>query len=503
MSKSAHPLRRRLVWTAIGLVLTIAAGLAAVSTFALRSTLYDQLDSQLELASDRAASVPADPGPPEDSHGPPGGSKLPLGQAAGTIGVFFDDGRIVDAGFTDDDGEWRSLTDEQRAALEELPTDGEIRSVDVPGLGEYHAIAEVTDDGDPVVTAMSVGAITSTISTYLGVELGFLATGVAIAAIAGTVLVRRTLRPLDHVADAATRVAEVPLDKGAVGEIPRVAAEFTDGRTEVGRVGSAFNRMIGHVETALSARHASEQQVRRFVADASHELRTPLASIRGYAELVRRSPEEVPPATMHALGRIESEASRMSLLVDDLLLLARLDAGRPLDRAPVDLAAVVVDAVADAHAAAPEHQWRLRLDEAAESFEVTGDDARLRQVVGNLLANARVHTPAGTTVTVAAGLDADAVMVRVSDDGPGVPPGLRDSLFDRFSRGDTARTRVNGSTGLGLAITQAIVQAHDGTIGVQSRTATESAAEPGESGTTFTVRLPARTAHTQLIQSAH
>ena len=280
----------------------------------------------------------------------------------------------------------------------------------------------------------------------------------------------------------------------------------TDVRTEVGTVGASLDRMLDNVEASLAARHESETQVRQFVADASHELRTPLASLRGYAELVRRSPDEVPVGTLRALDRIESEATRMGALVEDLLLLARLDAGRPLDRDEVDLAALAVDALADAHAASRDHGWSLDLpsetvDEDEEEDAVTGadadetrdlpdlvvrgDEARLRQVFVNLLSNARVHTPPGTRVVLGLRSDDASVVVSVRDDGPGISPALLPSLFQRFSRGDTARNRTGGSTGLGLAIASAIVTEHGGTIDVLSPP------EPGgPPGTTFEVRLP-------------
>ena len=194
-------------------------------------------------------------------------------------------------------------------------------------------------------------------------------------------------------AATATRVAELPLDRGEVALAERVPDADTDPRTEVGQVGAALNRMLDHVGNALEARHASETQVRQFVADASHELRTPLAAIRGYAELSRRSREPVPDEVAHVLRRVESEAQRMTALVEDLLLLARLDAGRPLAHDPVDLTMLVVDAVSDAHAAGPGHDWQLDLPD--EPVVVTGDGARLHQVLANLLANARTHTPAG------------------------------------------------------------------------------------------------------------
>jgi two-component system OmpR family sensor kinase len=282
------------------------------------------------------------------------------------------------------------------------------------------------------------------------------------------------------VAATATRVSELPLHRGEVALHERVPDDGTDPRTEVGQVGAALNRMLGHVGSALHARQESETRVRRFVADASHELRTPLASIRGYAELTRRGNEPVGPDTRHALGRIESEAARMTTLVEDLLLLARLDAGRPVERARTDLSPLVVDAVSDARAAGPEHAWRLELPD--DPALVLGDAARLQQVLANLLANARTHTPPGSTVTArvvrAAG---GVVLLEVEDDGPGIPPELRGRVFERFARGDASRSRAAGSTGLGLAIVASVAAAHGGGVTVES--------EPGR--TLFRVTLPA------------
>nr|MCW1959316.1 HAMP domain-containing histidine kinase [Mycobacterium sp.] len=223
---------------------------------------------------------------------------------------------------------------------------------------------------------------------------------------------------------------------------------------------------------------ASESRVRQFVADASHELRTPLAAIRGYTELAQRKRAEVPADVAHAMSRVESEAGRMTHLVEDLLLLARLDSGRPIERRPVDLARLCADAVSDAHAAGPGHRWNLEVP--AEAVLVSGDEARLHQVLANLLANARVHTPVGTTVTTALTADPYAAVLRVADDGPGIPADLQSEVFERFARADTARTHKDGSTGLGLAIVSAVVRAHGGSIALRSA--------PGD--TEFAVRLP-------------
>jgi two-component system OmpR family sensor kinase len=248
----------------------------------------------------------------------------------------------------------------------------------------------------------------------------------------------------------------------------------TDPRTEVGRVGTALNHMLGHIEDALTRRHASEERLRHFAADASHELRTPVANIRGHAELALRHNGPVPTEVRHALERIDSESRRMTRLVDDLLLLARLDAGRPLEHEPVDLTLLILDATEDARAAGPGHHWFLDLPEEPV---VTGDAHRLHQAIGNLLANARTHTPAGTEVTVTLSRQQSTVLVDVSDNGPGIPGTLQTDVFGRFVRADHARSR---STGLGLAIVHAVITAHGGTATVTS----------GPGHTTFRLTLP-------------
>jgi two-component system OmpR family sensor kinase len=278
------------------------------------------------------------------------------------------------------------------------------------------------------------------------------------------------------VAATASRVTELPLASGEVSLNERVPD--ADPRTEVGQVGTAFNRMLGHVESSLARRAASEARLRSFAADASHELRTPLAAIRGYAELARRSPEPLPPDIAHALSRVESESARMSLLVDELLLLAQLDAGRPLASEPVDLTRLAIDVSSDARVAAPDHSWRLELPD--EPVTVLGDEQRLHQVLANLLSNAARHTPAGTAITVAVTGGPQSVVVAVTDNGPGIPPELQPDIFERFVRGDTSRSRAAGSSGLGLAIVHAVTAAHGGHASVTS--------QPGE--TRFTITLP-------------
>ncbi|QJW38405.1 HAMP domain-containing histidine kinase [Cellulosimicrobium protaetiae] len=497
-------MRRRLVLVLAAVVLLVTLGIATASTALLRSQLVAQVDHELDQASDRLTQGFGErpgsegPGQPTDGSGDTPApadlpdvddpSRFPAGTGPGSAVLRYDAGEIVLAEYVTPTLERVRLDAGQIAALEEVPADGAPHDVDLPDLGSFRAVHGTTDDGQPVVVASSTATVDATVEDYVLVEVALGAVGLLAAALVGWWLVRRSLRPLDDVAAAASRVSELELAQGEIDAIPRVPDDLTDERTEVGQVGAALNRMLENVETSLQARHDSETQVRRFVADASHELRTPLASIRGYAELVRRSPDDVPPATARSLDRIESEAVRMTGLVEDLLLLARLDAGRPLDRAPVDLAALAVDAVMDAHAAGPDHDWALDLpgEDLDVDLEITGDEASLRQVLANLLANARTHTPPGTHVEVRLTTDGDDVVLSVTDDGPGIPVPLRPTLFRRFTRGDDARNRTGGSTGLGLAIADAIVTAHSGTVAVSSATADE----PGPTGTTFTVRLP-------------
>ena len=483
-------LRRRLVVVLIVLIGTVTGTMAVVSALALRGSLIGQLDSQLLASSGRAANAPDQSSTPRPTPTPgelPPGLSVP-GQGAGTVSLFVRDGQAR-SGYIDQAGTFQELTNTQVQTLTSLVTDAKPHTVDLAGLGEYRVVAATTAQGDLMVTGLSTAEATHTVRDYVAVEAVVAAAGIVLALVAGMVLVRRELRPLERVAATATHVAERPLARGEVALPERVAAIDTDPGTEVGQVGAALNRLLGHVEHALAARHDSETQVRQFVADASHELRTPLAAIRGYAELVRHLPGDLPPDALQAMSRVESESRRMTALVEDMLLLARLDAGRPLGNDAVDLAALAIDAVADAHAAGPDHVWQLDLPGTGDDDDdpqepravVVGDDHRLQQVLVNLLSNARVHTPAGTTVRTTVRADGDHVTVRVADDGPGIPEPLRSHLFQRFTRGSAARSPGAGSTGLGLAIVDAVLSAHGGTIDVQSA--------PG--ATSFTVTLPA------------
>ena len=463
-------LTSRLVITAVALVAITSVLIGTVTTLAMRGYLYQRLDDQVRQSLDRVTHGPVD-GPPR---GPGLGSELRT-----VTGGYPADGSAARAFvLANDDGDVgpRVMSTKATKELGKVPSDGEMHTVSLTALGDYRVTARELSDGT-IVTGLPTSEVSDILSSLIWWEVLLGLLGVVAAAGAGTVVVRRQLRPLNEVAATAHAVAVLPLESGDIGVTERVPEHLTDERTEVGQVGSALNTLLEHVEDSLAVRHRSEQQVRQFVADASHELRTPLATIHGYAELSRRTPDD-PAALASALTKVETETDRMSTLVDDLLLLARLDSGRPLERSEVDITHLLLESVGDARVLAPQHRWQLRLPD--EPVTVTGDVQRLHQVVTNLLGNARHHTPPGTTVTVSTEPRPDGVAVQVHDDGPGLPAGLADHVFERFTRGDTSRTRASGGAGLGLSLVSAIVQAHGGTTKVSS--------EPGD--TTFTVLLP-------------
>ncbi|MBQ1024561.1 HAMP domain-containing histidine kinase [Micromonospora sp. C95] len=467
-------LRTRLVLTLVALLAVVSLAIGGLTTLALRQFLISRVDEQLRFTPGGRPGAAWEPGP---GTGPWGDLRVPRGFPPGTISAQVADGRVTEA-WTLVGRQEQSVPVDEVGELAEVPTDGRAHSLRLGERGGYRAVARQSPTGTVRVLSVPLAGVQETVWAMVAAQAGVTVVGLLVAGTAGALIVRATLRPLRRVAATAARVSELPLDRGEVALSERVPAADTDPRTEVGQVGAALNRMLGHVAAALAARQASETRVRQFVADASHELRTPLAAIRGYAEVTRRGRAEVPPDVAHALRRVESESTRMTSLVDDLLLLARLDSGRPLAVEPVDLTALVVDAVSDAHVAGPEHRWRLDLPEPI--IRVTGDPARLHQVLANLLTNARVHTPPGSTVTTSLRQAGDAAELSVADDGPGVPPELRPEVFERFARGDSSRSRAHGSTGLGLAIVAAVVAAHHGTVTLDSR--------PGR--TVFTVRLP-------------
>ncbi|MEU7056539.1 HAMP domain-containing sensor histidine kinase [Streptomyces sp. NPDC046197] len=476
-------LRARLTF---GLVVLLAVSCAAVGVAAvveLKGFLTGRLDQQLQQTG---PSFPQslehgrpDTTKPSDHDGDEHGDTRR--QAAATFGARLLNGEVTNVAVVPSHrhpGYDAPLTAADRRTLAALPADRAGHSVRLSALGSYRLMAWPGRDGDVLVTGLPIEPVRAAVHRLELVAGGVFGLALAAAGVAGALWVRWSLRPLSRVAATATRVSELPLASGEVTLPPR--APHSDPRGEVGRVAAAFNRMLHHVEDALTKRHASEERLRSFAADASHELRTPVASVRGHAELALLHPGPVPPEVTRALERIAAESARMGEMVDEMLLLARLDAGRPLERRPVDLTRLVLDAVTDARAAGPEHRWTLELPE--EPVTVSGDVHRLQQVLANLLANARWHTPVGTKVRVS--LEADGptgVLLKVHDDGPGVPEDVQPGVFERFTRADRRRPETSGGgAGLGLSIVAAVTEAHGGTVELESR--------PGS--TTFTVRLP-------------
>jgi two-component system, OmpR family, sensor kinase len=479
--RNRRTLRTRLLVQLIGLLAVMSVGIGVITELALRDFLMAQLDSQLAGAHDRA-SVNLDGGIKPVSYSPSSPPQSPdtllvHGQGPGTLGCMIYRGQILAKVVTAAAGVHETV--QVPSTVSSLPLDRSPHTLDLGGsLGEYRLSASRTKGGDVMVIGLPMDSVDTTLMQLAWIMGGVALTGLIAAGAVGALVVRRSLRPLNRVAATAGRVAELKLDSGEVALSERVPDEDTDPRTEVGKVGDALNRMLGHIAAALAARQASETRVRKFVADASHELRTPLAAIRGYAELTRRSRDQLPADVAYAMSRVESESARMTTLVEDLLLLARLDSGRPPMHEPVDLARVVTDAVADAQVAGRDHRWVL--DAPGIPVMVRGDAGQLHQVVANLLSNARTHTPPGTTVTASLSTEDEQVVVTVADDGPGIPEDLQPEVFERFARGDSSRSRAAGSTGLGLAIVAAVVGAHGGTRELASR--------PGR--TVFTIRLP-------------
>ncbi|MEY9962225.1 two-component system OmpR family sensor kinase [Streptacidiphilus sp. MAP12-16] len=485
---STWSLRTRLLVTTTVMLAVVSSAIALATTLNLKQNLNAAAEVKLQQAfgqTMRFTSAGDGPGPSPSVPQPADSLKFLLGLPDSTLGAWIHSDGAVTAGTITNSTDTSTapqrsvtqVTNSEAAPLDAAAGAVQNERISLPVLGDY-LVSSQQVNGETLVVGVSLASSESTVSQLIAVEAVVTVAGLIVAGFLSFALIRLSLRPLDRVAATAVRISRQPLDRGEVGKLVRVPAADTDTRTEAGQVGSSLNRLIDHVANALAARHASETRVRQFVADASHELRTPLASIAGYAELTRRGHEAVPPDTAYALSRVESEAARMTRLVEDLLLLARLDAGRPLEREPVDLSPLVVDAVRDAHAATPDHKWQVELPD--EPVMVNGDTHRLHQVLVNLLANAGKHTPTGTTVTASVTAQGNRCELRIADDGPGIPPALLPTVFERFARGDSSRSRAAGSTGLGLAIVAAVAASHGGDVSVRS--------VPGD--TAFTVRLP-------------
>ena len=461
-------LRARLVAGLLALAIVGLAASGAGIYKALADYLHHRLDAQLRDSQSAVFN--------ELAQGGRFSRRLPSGRSVIPSGTF---GELRRSGGP---ATQYSVAGRPVPKLPDPPSDGE-RYTTVGSVGSnvrYRVLAATGDDGTTLFVAFPTEELDETLHRLIGIELVFSAAVVLFLALLSLAVVRLGLAPLEHIAETAGDIAG--------GDLSR-RVEPAEPDTEIGRLGLALNAMLAQIETAFAERAASEDRLRRFVADASHELRTPLTAIRGYAELFRRGAADRPEDLARAMRRIEDEAARMGVLVEDLLLLARLDQGRPLERKPVDLVAVAGDALADLSAVDPARPVTF---EHPDNLVLTGDEARLRQVAGNLLANARVHTPAGTGVHVRVRASDGQAILEVADEGPGLPPGEEGRVFERFYRADTARARTTpsgtdgspglGGTGLGLSIVAAIVAAHGGTV--------HAGTPPNGRGAYFMVALP-------------
>ncbi len=464
-------LRARLLIVTLAMV---AVGLA-VSGWAVNRSLHDflvdRVDQDLAEASGPALGRLLQP---DDFFG--AGGRIPRGLPNDAAAQLRDaDGKVLQTIQVRDPGD-----------LLQLPThvpDG-YSSADLAGApGEYRILSVRTDDlppgpgsisqvpaGSSLVVAVPLDDVNSTLHRLTLIELAVGGAVLAVLALLATWFVRLGLRPLERIEATAERIA--------AGDDLDQRIPDADEQTEVGRLARTLNAMLDRLQAAFEERRASEARLRRFVADASHELQTPLTSVRGYAELFRRGAARNPDDLDVAMTRIEAEATRMGVLVDDLLMLARLDQGRELRREPVDLVPLARELVADARVVAPDREIVLETD---RPVVVAGDDPALRQVVGNLIANARIHTPAGTPFTVRVRADDGLGVVEVADRGPGLAPDHAARVFERFFRADPSRARASGGSGLGLSIVAAVAEAHGGSAGVDST--------PGD-GATFRIALP-------------
>ncbi|MDF2506865.1 MAG: histidine kinase [Microbacterium sp.] len=485
-------LQTRLMTAVIGFVSLILVIVAVITSATLGKTMEDQLDQKLNDSAHALVSVTEAFAPSSAT----AQNVLLAGRYSPPAGLLFVisspvtgfSGSIVKSTAADElTGTLQPLTGEQLSEIATALKGTSVATVSLTDLGSYRVMALPSTNGVLAVTGLPRDEIQNQLTQLLTVIALATIGGLILLALTTAITIRVSLRPLRAVAVTATRVANQQLDRGEVTITERVPASEADPRTETGLVGASLNKLLDHVNTSLASRQKNEERMRRFVADASHELRTPLASIRGYSELSLRALHRQPAAeqgpeviesTTSSLERIQAQSLRMTRLVEDLLLLARLDEGQELVYGTVDLTQLALEGLSDARPTAADHHWSIEVPD--EPVTVVGDAGRMHQVVANLLANARTHTPAGTRITLSVAREGQDAVLRVHDDGPGIDPAIRDELFARFARGDSSRARQTGGTGLGLAIVKAIVEGHHGDISVDS--------VPGD--TTFTVRIP-------------
>ncbi len=479
-------LRSRLV---LGVVLLSAAGFilsSVVAQQALRSYLLHQIDNELLTLSGSSLPRIAEAGiaqDPDDFVGHHVGTK-PRPQATNvartplqriptaTSVTLLDAAGNVTAGLGGDLNAASvatylgGITPAKAASYQ-----GRAFTIDAKG-SDFRAVALLLpNNSGTVVAAQSLDGLDKTVGKlgFFFFLIGLLL--ITLIAIASRIVIKVGMQPLEDV--------EVTAEQIAAGDL---SARMPDANphTEVGRLVTSLNSMLARIETSFDARAESENKLRRFVADASHELRTPLTAIRGFSELYRQGAVSGEEPTRELIGRIEGESKRMGSLVEDLLLLARIDQAREMESKPVNLGEVVESAIASARAAGPDHP--VTFTGNGEDLFALGDEARIHQVVANLLANARAHTPAGTKIEVSLHRDADGIRIAVADNGPGLSADDQKKIFERFYRADTSRVRVDGEgSGLGLSIVDAVMKAHGGSVTVQS--------EPGK-GATFTLFFP-------------
>jgi two-component system OmpR family sensor kinase len=473
------PLRVTLVAAMLGLVTVALIVIGVVGSTLLQRYLLDRVDNQLRASATTVLQRGLDrgPGDPTDRFGvlPAGGYYVSIADPSGDPTL---PSRLY------------YPASAPKPSPPQLPTitsavaarhNGHGFSVGSQTGGRHWRVLIVAlpDNSGSLTVALGLDDVNSTVNRLIEIDIVVSAIVLALLAGLGYFIVRSSLRRLVEVEHTAKAIA--------AGDLSRRVATADD-HTEVGRLGTSLNTMLGQIEDAFRARErselnarASEERMRRFVADAGHELRTPLTSVRGFAELYRIGAVADEAELARVMKRIEDEAVRMGLLVEDLLLLARLDQQRPLEHQPVDLLAMATEAVADLHDLHPEHPVRLITNPQGQPPIVMGDESRLRQVLGNVLTNAVTHTPAGTQVRVRVAAENTSALLEVSDDGPGMRPEDAARVFERFFRADPSRVRSSGGSGLGLSIVAALVAAHGGRVDVDSAFG---------KGTTFTVRLP-------------